>query len=280
MKNSKYNYSKFILQLSTIFTVVSVVFTVFIFISNTKCSFGLSHADVTPTPTESLPTPTDREKELTYYFAVKTVNDGNYKAAIPQLLNVVKIDPSQVTAYYLIGYAYRNLNKTDLAITNYETYLGRSSPKNQFRISAMIELGYLYMAKNKHPLAENIITQAENEATSSNNEKLNNVKKAINFIFNSTGYELMNLNNYPEAKWRLEKAIKASDDSYTWANVNLMRLFIRNAEDLFNLHKYPESKYQLINCKNLYQNVPAVWKKQTDYLNNRINKLERKLSYF
>jgi Tfp pilus assembly protein PilF len=265
-----------ILKLSLLFTFISFGYVVSILVSERKID-KKDKPEISPTVTVTPGTMSGRQKELNYFYAVKNVNDGNFDAAVTQLGEVIKTDPGQVTALYLLGYSYRKLKQPDLALENYKAFLEKADKTNNYRLSAMIELGYLYLKKNRETSAENIIQNAEKEATESKSDKLPTIKAEANFIFNETGHKLMDEKKFSEAKWRLEKAVQESNGSYTWANINLTRLNVRTAEEKFSNSDFDSARTDLKTARSMLENAPTDWKSKVDYLIDRVNYLEEKL---
>lgn len=90
------------------------------------------------------------KRSSTYDTAVKAVNAGDYRAAIPLLLKVVSKNPANYDALNYLGYSHRRLGDYDTAMTYYQRVLA-AQPRHR---GANEYLGELYLKLGKPDLAK------------------------------------------------------------------------------------------------------------------------------
>jgi predicted Zn-dependent protease len=87
-----------------------------------------------------------------YEQAVTHVNAGDYASAIPILEAIVQNDPNNADAFNYLGYSYRKMGQTAMALENYDKAL-KLRPKhlgaNEYLGELYLELGDLAKAEER-----------------------------------------------------------------------------------------------------------------------------------
>ena len=86
----------------------------------------------------------------TFDIAVKAVKAGDYKRAIPLLLEVIDTDPTHYDALNYLGFSHRQLGENDISLGFYKKVLAMKPD----HLGANEYLGELYLKEGKLNLAK------------------------------------------------------------------------------------------------------------------------------